>query len=469
MARSRPKLTFEIIDQSFVLPLETVLFGSTKPILGCWAPALHLIATPGELQDGYITESSQGNWFQRIRLLSEYAQGVSTDNVDYSTIIMQGATYNSGGTVGGAIGLLDGAYGTTYTISAIAGASGNTLTIGSTNKFRPNWWAVHNALEYGTTVRIGVSGVGFTSAASPNLNGGAGTLSPYSAAIDFAAPGLFDIVFQPYHQDNQTGMSGSDNLGWSGSTWTTFAESQNVIAITDALKTTERPVIGVVNVGLTGNVESNAKIGLPLTTPNEYIFMVAGDKYHLNSVASTVSTNLIRTPLAPDIAGCIANTGKPWLSPAGVKRGRILNVVRLGNKLTSLAQDTLYDNNVNSVISLPGSGTLLYGDITNASDTSSLVSLNVIRTIIYIRTVLQSIASAVLFEQNNADTRGSFTVQAEGILNRIKADDGLSEYSVVCDETNNVQSIIDAKAFVADISVKIPGSINYINITLTNK
>ena len=111
----------------------------------------------------------------------------------------------------------------------------------------------------------------------------------------------------------------------------------------------------------------------------------------------------------------------------------------------------------------------MYGDITNASDTSSLVSLNVIRTIIYIRTVLQSIASAVLFEQNNANTRGSFTVQAEGILNRIKADDGLSEYSVVCDETNNVQSIIDAKAFVADISVKIPGSINYINITLTNK
>ena len=465
MARSRPKLTFEIIDQSFVLPLESVIFGSTKPILGCWAPALHLIATPGELQDGYITESSQGNWFQRIRLLSEYAQGVSTDNVDYSAIIMQGATYNSGGTMGGAIGLLDGAYGTTYTISAIAGASGATLTIGSTNKFRPNWWAVHNALEYGTTVRIGVSGVGFTSAASPNLNGGAGTLSPYSAAIDFAAPGLFDVVFQPYHQDTQ----GNTFYGWTGATWTPFVESQNVIDITDALKTTERPVIGVVNVGLTGNVETAAKIGLPLTANNEYIFMVAGDKYHLNSVASTISSNLIRTPLAPDIAGCIANTGRPWLSPAGAKRGRILNVVKLGNKLTSLAQDTLYDNNINSVISLPGSGTILYGDITNASDTSSLVSLNVIRTIIYIRTVLQNIASTVLFEQNNADTRGSFTLQAEGILNRIKADDGLSEYSVVCNETNNVQSIIDAKAFVADISVKIPGSINYINITLTNK
>ena len=466
MARSRPKLTFEIIDQSFVLPLESVIFGSTKPILACWAPDLHLIATPGELQDGYITESSQGNWFQRVRLLSQYAQGVSTGNVDYSTIIMQGATYNSGGTVGGAIGLLNGAFGTAYTISAIAGASGNTLTVANTNKFRPNWWAVHNALEYGTTVRIGVSGVGFTSDASPNS--GAGTLSPYATAIDFAAPGLFDIIFQPDHQD-KGGMSGSDERGWSGATWNTFPESQNVIDITDALKTTERPVIGVVNVGLTGNVESNGKIGLPLTTPNEYIFMVAGDKYHLNSIASTLSTNLIRTPLAPDVAGCIANTGRPWYSPAGIKRGRILNVVKLGNKFTSLAQDTLYDNNINSVISLPGSGTLLYGDITNASDTSSLVSLNVVRTIIYIRTVLQDIASAVLFEQNTSATRGSFVLQADSILKRIKAVDGLSEYSIVCDETNNVQSVIDAKAFVADISVKIPGSINYINITLTNK
>lgn len=464
MARSRPKLTFEIIDQSFVLPLETVIFGSTKPILGCWAPALHLIATPGELQDGYITESSQGNWFERIRLLSEYAQGVSTSNDNYSSIIMQGATYNSGGTIGGAIGLLDGAYGTTYTISAIAGASGNTLIIGSTNKFRPNWWAVHNALEYGTTVRIGVSGVGFTSGASPN-NSAAGTLSPYSTAIDFAAPGLFDIVFQPYHQDTQ----GNTFYGWTGTSWVPFVESQNVIDITDALKTTERPVIGVVNVGLTGNVETNAKIGLPLNTNNEYIFMVAGDKYHLNSVASTISSNLIRSPLAADIAGCIANTGRPWYSPAGIKRGRILNVVKLGNKFTSLAQDTLYDNNINPVISLPGSGTLLYGDITNASDSSSLVSLNVIRTIIYIRTVLQDIASAVLFEQNTSATRGSFVLQADSILKRIKAVNGLSEYYILCDETNNVQSIIDAKAFVADISVKIPGSINYINITLTNK
>ena len=74
-----------------------------------------------------------------------------------------------------------------------------------------------------------------------------------------------------------------------------------------------------------------------------------------------------------------------------------------------------------------------------------------------------------MFEKNTSDTRLQFTTRAELILDRIVAGGGLSEFSVVCDASNNPQEVIDAKAFVADISVKIPGSINYINISLTNK
>ena len=458
MARSRPKLTFEIIDQSFVLPADSLVFGATKPILGCYAPDLHLIATASELQDGYIIETSSSNWFGRIRNLVEQATGVSLTNDNYSSIVMSGISGSNGVTNGGAIGLLNGAYGTTYTITSLAGSSGADVTIGTTNKFRPNWWAVQNALQYGTSCRVGIVGRGFTGALG--AGGSSGILSPVTTATDFAIPGLYSIIFQSYHQDTS---------GWSlDGSWTGLQSSTDVVDITNALKNTEFPVIGVVNVGLTGAAESGANIG-ELTADNEYMVQVAGDKFHLNSVASTEGTSLIRTHLAPDVAACMANTPRVWDSPAGNTRGRILGVVKLANKLTALAQDTLYDLNVNPVISVPGSGTLLYGDITNARDTSSLISINVIRTIIFIKSTLIVIANEVLFEKNTVDTRLQFATRAELILNRIVAGGGLTEFSVVCDESNNPQEVIDAKAFVADISVKIPGSINYINISLTNK
>lgn len=456
MARSRPKLTFEIIDQSFVLPTDSLVFGATKPILGCYAPDLHLIATASELQDGYITETSPSNWFGRIRALVQQSTGVSLTNANYSSIIMSGISGSDGATNGGALGLLNGAYGTAYTINPLAGSSGASLGFSVTNKFRPSWWAVQNALQYGTSCRIGIVGKGFTGELGPG--GTAGILSPVTTATDFAIPGLYSILFQSYHQDT----------GWSGADWNGLQSSTDVVDITNQLKNTEFPVIGVVNVGLTGAAESGANIG-ELTADNEYMVQVAGDKFHLNSVASTEGTSLIRTHLAPDVAACMANTPRVWDSPAGNTRGRILGVVKLANKLTALAQDTLYDLNVNPVISVPGSGTLLYGDITNARDTSSLISINVIRTIIFIKSTLIVIANEVLFEKNTVDTRLQFATRAELILNRIVAGGGLTEFSVVCDESNNPQEVIDAKAFVADISVKIPGSINYINISLTNK
>ena len=459
MARSRPKLTFEIIDQSFVLPADSLVFGATKPILGCYAPDLHLIATASELQDGYITETSPSNWFGRIRALVQQSTGVSLTNNNYSSIIMSGISGSDSVTNGGALGLLNGAYGTEYTINSLAGSSGATLVFSTTSKFRPSWWAVQNALQYGTTCRVGIVGKGFTG--ELGANGTAGILSPVTTATDFAIPGLYSILFQSYHQDAP---------GWSATdgSWTGLQSSTDVVNITNQLKNTEFPVIGVVNVGLTGAAASDANIG-QLSVDNEYMVQVAGDKYHLNSVASTEGTSLIRTHLAPDVAACIANTPRVWDSPAGNTRGRILGVVKLANKLTAVSQDALYDLNVNPVISVPGSGTLLYGDITNAKDTSSLISINVIRTIIFIKSTLIVVANEVLFEKNTVDTRLQFATRAELILNRIVAGGGLTEFSVVCDASNNPQEVIDAKAFVADISVKIPGSINYINISLTNK
>lgn len=87
----------------------------------------------------------------------------------------------------------------------------------------------------------------------------------------------------------------------------------------------------------------------------------------------------------------------------------------------------------------------------------------------YIKKALAPVARSILFEQNDSITRSRFKIAAEGFMDRIVGQRGITEYKVVCDETNNTPDIIEANYFVADILIKPITSINYVKITLTNK
>ncbi len=455
--RPRPSISIRLSDDSFIVPPGSLF--QTETVAGCWAPDVSVLATASEIQNGFMRIESQGDWFSRVKTLAEYASGVTEGNSDRFNIIMSGISGSNGVTTGGAIGLLNGSYGTTYTINPISGASGATLEFSATNKFRPYWWAIQNVLTYGAPVVVGFDGQGFTGQLGENPGGS--LVSPLSTVSDFASTAFgYDVVFQPFHTD----------AGWSGSSYTQPVDRANVLTIVSELESSESPVIGIINAGLTGNLSADANIDLP-SGADEYIIATAGFKNHLNSTANTTTASLISTPLCTDLAGIICrndNNNFPWTSPAGPQRGQVLNSVSLSRKLSTSQQDRLYSLNVNPFISVKGSGSFLFGDITNAADTSSLIAINVIRTIIYIKSQLLPLANAVLFEFNNEQSRNLFTLQAEGLLSRIQSQGGLTEFSVVCDETNNPQQVVDSKTFVADVRVKIPGSINYITINLTN-
>lgn len=110
-----------------------------------------------------------------------------------------------------------------------------------------------------------------------------------------------------------------------------------------------------------------------------------------------------------------------------------------------------------------------YLDITNVADqTSTLSRVNVVRLINYIKKTLGNTARSVLFEVNDEITRNSFRSAANGFLQTIKDGRGLYEYRVICDESNNPGSVVDANRFVADVYIKPTKSINYVRIRITN-
>ena len=173
-------------------------------------------------------------------------------------------------------------------------------------------------------------------------------------------------------------------------------------------------------------------------------------------------------PCNGDVAGlCAATTanGLPWFSPAGLNRGAIKNAVKLAYSPTKSERDTLYQKRINPITSLPGQGILLFGDKTALASPSAFDRINVRRLFNVIEKTIGNAAKGVLFELNDEFTRNNFKNVVEPYLRSIQAERGITDFLVVCDETNNTGAVIDSNEFKADFYIKPARSINFITLT----
>ena len=175
-------------------------------------------------------------------------------------------------------------------------------------------------------------------------------------------------------------------------------------------------------------------------------------------------------PCNGDIAGlCVATSSllDDWYSPAGVNRGSLRNAIKLAYNPSKADRDELYQNRINPVVIFPGSGVTLFGDKTALASPSSFDRINVRRLFLNVERRIGDLAKTVLFEQNDAITRSSFLGAANSYLAEVQARRGVTDFLVVCDETNNTPDVIDRNEFVAELFLKPTRSINYITVTFT--
>lgn len=403
---ARPNVKFLINDESFVIP-STEEFSTTAGAVFNASDALSFLGTTAERDAGYMYIQDLSSWFGK---LSSYIVKEAGGAAAFAGI-------------------------TLYSIGSCAASYIDGTYAGVDAQFKNEWWPIHNFLQYG-----GPCYVGFETA----------SLATYT---DEFANLPFDVIFQG---------------GTTGSARTNYETP--VISIVDSRTENDNPVIGVLYVKSDPDTSNSVTANKPSGANTENFVFVYGEKVHLDGTGNSTST--VITSLAPDVAGCICRTDRdsfPWFSPAGTRRGRILNVLRLNRTLSNTEQDTLYDAEINPVVTFPGDGTILYGDKTGLNDASTLSRINVSRLFMYIRKSLAPVARSLLFEQNDAITRGRFKTAAEGFLERIVAQRGIQDFRVICDESNNTPEIIEGNLFVAELLIKPITSINYIKITLTNK
>jgi phage tail sheath protein FI len=219
----------------------------------------------------------------------------------------------------------------------------------------------------------------------------------------------------------------------------------------------------VVNVSNSNTQKDNVLDFYSSRNSSSYVVFDSGYKYMYDRYADVYRF----VPLNGDMAGLAARTDlthDAWYSPAGYNRGTVRGVVKLAFNPNKSQRDELYMKRVNPVCTFPGQGTVLFGDKTALTSPSAFDRINVRRLFIVLEKAISTASKFQLFEFNDEFTRANFRAIVEPFLREVQGRRGITDFMVVCDNTNNTGDVIDRNEFVAEIFVKPARSINFIKL-----
>ena len=267
--------------------------------------------------------------------------------------------------------------------------------------------------------------------------------------------------------------------GLTGSGSDAVAIANDMIAICEARK----DAVAVISppIGFTNNPGAQSAVttvagGTAATTRPALVkafaeYLTSSSYAMLDSTAVRVydkyNDAFIDIPSSGHVAGLLANTDSvadAWFSPAGFNRGQLLGVTRVNFNPKQAERDTLYKARVNPIVAFPGEGVVLFGDKTLLAKPSAFDRINVRRLFIVLEKAISTAAKFQLFEFNDEFTRAQFRNLVEPFLREVKGRRGITDFKVICDETNNTGQVIDANNFVADIYIKPARSINFMTL-----
>jgi len=323
------------------------------------------------------------------------------------------------------------------------------------NRSQHIYWMDHNTS--GSNWGSAVTGTTFTAVNTPTLeslsagsDGSTVTTGELKAAYDnFADADTVDVGLIMSGKCNATHV---DNL-------ITIAENRK-----DAVVFASPERADVVDITNTNTQTNNVIDFFDNIRSSSYVVFDSGYKYcydRYNDVYRYV-------PLNGDTAGLAARTdltADAWFSPAGFNRGIVRGAVKLAYNPTKSQRDQLYPKRVNPVSTFPGQGTVLFGDKTGLSSPSAFDRINVRRLFIVLEKAISTASKFQLFEFNDEFTRANFRNIVEPFLREVQGRRGITDFLVVCDETNNTGEVIDRNEFIAEIFIKPARSINFITLS----
>lgn len=220
----------------------------------------------------------------------------------------------------------------------------------------------------------------------------------------------------------------------------------------------------------------NMPWGLEVTDMVRYKNLLGSSTYSAiyangSKVMDSFTGSLVSLPPAIQVTPLIVKTDlirEPWYAVAGYNRGMLNEVVELEQDITDGEFETLYVAGINPIIN-DGSGPVIYGIKTMYVGSSAFNQLPIRRLMLKMEKDIKNSMKAFLFEPNTFDTRLRIVRTVEPYLDSIKARDGIEDYRVICDSTNNTNQTIAQGQIIVDIYIKPIFATQYIifNFTVT--
>jgi hypothetical protein len=155
--------------------------------------------------------------------------------------------------------------------------------------------------------------------------------------------------------------------------------------------------------------------------------------------------------VVPGVLAFNDKVAAPWWAPAGLTRGGLTSVSDTYMNLSQTMRDTLYEARVNPIANFPNEGQVIWGQKTLQARPSALDRVNVRRLLIAVKKFIASSTRYLVFEQNTDATRLRFTSIVNPYLDQVKAKQGISQFKVIMDQTNNTSDLIDQNILYGQI------------------
>jgi len=176
-------------------------------------------------------------------------------------------------------------------------------------------------------------------------------------------------------------------------------------------------------------------------------------------------------PLSGDVAGITAQTHytrDPWFAPAFYNRGIVKNVSKLAVNPKLSYRDTLYQANINPVISSPGDGVVVLGQKTLLAAPSSFNRLDVRWLFLVIEKAIALAAKYFMGEKNTPYTRRQFKGLVDPYLRDVQGREGITDFLVDVSDSVNTPEVISRNEFRGQIYIQPTMTAEFIILDFIN-
>ena len=173
--------------------------------------------------------------------------------------------------------------------------------------------------------------------------------------------------------------------------------------------------------------------------------------------ADNYSGDLFWCPPSIKAAGVYTYTDAyfhPWDAPAGMTRGIVMGAVDVSFNPMNDEAGRIYAASWNYAKSYPEDGIVIEGQKTFQKSPTALDRINVRRLLLSLEKKARAAAKYFKYEGNTEYLRNKFIDILRPIFDDAIDGKGISQYAMLCDETNNTADVIDNNEMRCQVAVK---------------